>query len=79
MTSPNFIKLRSILEQQLGVEQDRVTPDAKFVEDLGADSLDTVELVMAVEEEWGVDIDDETAERLKTVQDVVTWLDNRAD
>lgn len=78
-TSPNFIKLRDILVEQLGVEQDQVTPEAKFIEDLGADSLDAVELVMAVEEEYGIDIDDEKAESLQTVQDVVNYLNNNTD
>lgn len=79
MTSHNFTKLQHILEAQLGVEAEKVTPEARFVEDLGADSLDTVELVMAVEEEWGIDMPDEEAERLLTVGQAVTYLDENAD
>ncbi len=60
-------KVKRIIEQQLGVKAEQVTPDAKFIEDLGADSLDTVELVMALEEEFGQEIPDEEAEKLTTV------------
>jgi acyl carrier protein len=60
-------KVREIIVNELGVEAEKVTPEASFVEDLGADSLDTVELVMAFEEEFGIDIPDEDAEKLRTV------------
>ena len=61
-------RVKEIIVEQLGVNADQVTPDAKFIEDLGADSLDTVELVMALEEEFGHEIPDEEAEKITTVQ-----------
>lgn len=64
-------KVRSIIVDQLGVESDKVTADAKFIEDLGADSLDTVELVMAFEENFDIEVPDEEAEKLQSVADVV--------
>jgi acyl carrier protein len=64
-------KVRDIIVEQLGVNPEQVTPEAKFIEDLGADSLDTVELVMAFEEEFGIDVPDEEAEKLQSVGDVV--------
>jgi acyl carrier protein len=67
-------KVREIIINELGVYPDKVTPDASFVEDLGADSLDTVELVMAFEEEFGVDIPDEDAEQMRTVGDAIKYL-----
>ena len=67
-------KVREIIVNELGVEAEKVTDDASFVEDLGADSLDTVELVMAFEEEFGVDIPDEDAEQLRTVGDAIKYL-----
>jgi len=63
-----------IVVEQLGVKPEQVTPEAKFIEDLGADSLDIVELVMAFEEEFGNEIPDETAEKLQTVGDVIEYL-----
>jgi acyl carrier protein len=60
---------------QLGVDESEVTPQASFVDDLGADSLDTVELVMALEEEFGIEIPDEDAEKLLTVEDVVKYIE----
>ena len=60
-------KIRSIIAEQLGVKPEEVTPQASFIEDLGADSLDTVELVMALEEEFGIEIPDEDAEKMATV------------
>ena len=68
-------KVRSIIVDQLGVESDKVTADAKFIEDLGADSLDTVELVMAFEENFDIEVPDEEAERLKSVADVVAYIE----
>lgn len=67
-------KVKSIIVEQLGVEEDEVTPTASFAEDLGADSLDQVELVMALEEEFNLEISDEEAEKIKTVQDAVTYI-----
>ena len=67
-------KVKSIIVEQLGVDEEEVTIDASFVEDLGADSLDTVELVMAFEEEFGVEIPDEEAEKIRTVGDATTYL-----
>ena len=64
-------KVKKIVVEQLGVSEDQVTPEAKFIEDLGADSLDQVELVMALEEEFGSDIPDEDAEKLTTVGDAI--------
>ena len=67
-------KIRAIVAEQLGVDEDQVTPDASFVDDLGADSLDTVELLMAFEEEFEVEIPDEEAQKIKTVQDVIDYI-----
>jgi len=67
-------KVKEIIVEQLGVDASQVTPEASFIEDLGADSLDTVELVMAFEEEFGAEIPDTDAEKLKTVGDVIKYL-----
>jgi len=67
-------KVKDIIVQQLGVDLDKVTLEASFVDDLGADSLDVVELVMAFEEEFGVEIPDEAAEKIATVQNAVEFL-----
>ena len=67
-----FDKVRDIVVDQLGVEADEVNIDSTFIDDLGADSLDIVELIMAFEEEFGIEIPDEAAEKIKTVQDVVS-------
>jgi acyl carrier protein len=72
-------RVKEIIVEQLGVNPDQVTPEAKFIEDLGADSLDTVELVMAFEEEFGAEIPDEDAEKLQTVGDVVKYIEDRGD
>ena len=68
-------KVKDIIVEQLGVNPDQVTPEAKFIEDLGADSLDTVELVMALEEEFGQEIPDEEAEKLHSVGDVIKYIE----
>lgn len=68
-------KVRSIIVDQLGVESDKVTADVKFIEDLGADSLDTVELVMAFEENFDIEVPDEEAEKLQSVADVVAYIE----
>ena len=70
-------KVKSIIAEQLGVKPEEVTEDAKFVEDLGADSLDTVELVMALEEEFGVEIPDEDAEKMNTVGTALKYIEEK--
>ena len=70
-----FDKVRDIVVEQLGSEDDEVTLESTFIDDLGADSLDIVELIMAFEEEFNVEIPDEAAEKIKTVQDVVNYID----
>ena len=70
-----FDKVRDIVVEQLGSEADEVTLESTFIDDLGADSLDIVELIMAFEEEFNVEIPDEAAEKNKTVQDVVNYID----
>ena len=67
-------KIKDIIVEQLGVPPEKVTPDAAFIDDLGADSLDTVELVMALEDEFGLDIPDEEADKIKTVQDAIDYI-----
>ena len=67
-------KVKDIIINELGVDAEKVTPEDSFVEDLGADSLDTVELVMAFEEEFGIEIPDEDAEKLQTVGDAVDYI-----
>ncbi len=72
-------KVKEIIVQQLGVDADKVVAGASFVDDLGADSLDVVELVMAFEEEFGVEIPDEAAEKISTVKDAVDYLKQNAE
>ena len=67
-------KVKGIIVEQLGVDEEEVTPDASFVDDLGADSLDTVELVMAFEEEFDIEIPDEDAEKITTVGDAIQYI-----
>jgi len=67
-------KVKKIIIDQLGVDEAEVTPEAKFIDDLGADSLDTVELVMALEEEFGLEIPDEDAEKIATVRDAINYI-----
>ena len=71
-------KVRKIIIEQLDVTEDEVTPTASFVDDLGADSLDTVEMVMAFEEEFGIEIPDEDAEKIKTVQDATEYIKKKS-
>lgn len=75
MASP--AKVKDIIVEQLGVDPERVKPEASFIDDLGADSLDIVELVMAMEEAFDLEIPDEDAEKLKTVQDVASYLESK--
>jgi acyl carrier protein len=75
MTMANVAdRIKKIVAEQLGVDEDQVTPEAAFMDDLGADSLDTVELVMALEEEFDIEISDEDAEKIQTVQDAVNYI-----
>ena len=76
MSTPE--KVKGIIAEQLGVKPEEVTPEAKFIDDLGADSLDTVELVMALEEEFGIEIPDEEAEKLITVGDALRYIEQKA-
>ena len=69
-------RVKDIIVEQLGVKPEQVTPEAKFIEDLGADSLDTVELVMALEEEFGIEVPDEQAEKLQSVGDVIKYIED---
>ena len=70
-------KVKQIIVEQLGVDEGEVTPNASFVDDLGADSLDTVELVMALEEEFEIEIPDEDAEKITTVQQAIDYISER--
>ena len=72
-------KVKSIIVEQLGVDEEEVTPDASFVDDLGADSLDTVELVMAFEEEFGIEIPDEDAEKISRVSEAVAYIQTASE
>jgi len=70
-------KVKAIIAEQLGVKPEEVTPDASFIDDLGADSLDTVELVMALEEEFGIEIPDEDAEKMSKVSDAMKYIEEK--
>lgn len=72
-------RVKKIVVEHLGVEEDKVVENASFIDDLGADSLDTVELVMAFEEEFGIDIPDDAAEKIQTVGDAVSFIKENAD
>lgn len=72
-------KVKDIIVEQLSVNAEQVTPEAKFIEDLGADSLDVVELVMAFEEQFSVEVPDEDAEKLQTVGDVIKYIEEKQD
>ncbi len=71
-------RVKQIIAEQLGVKKEEVTENAKFVDDLGADSLDTVELVMALEEEFGIEIPDEDAEKMTTVGEAIKYIETKA-
>ena len=71
-------RVKQIVTEQLGVDEDQVTDDASFMDDLGADSLDTVELVMALEEEFDIEISDEDAEKIQTVKDAVSYISDNS-
>lgn len=68
-------KVKEVIIDKLGVEEDKIVPDASFIDDLGADSLDTVELIMQLEEEFGIEIPDEDAEKMTTVKSVVDYIE----
>ncbi|MDD3375531.1 MAG: acyl carrier protein [Candidatus Omnitrophica bacterium] len=74
----NEEKIKSIIAEQLGVKVEEVNPESSFVDDLGADSLDTVELIMALEEEFNVEIPDEDAEKMSKVSDVIKYVEEKA-
>ena len=71
-------KIKEIISKQLGIDMDKVTPEASFMDDLGADSLDTVELVMAFEESFNIEIPDEDAEKIIKVQDAVNYIKSKS-
>ncbi|MGC9573783.1 MAG: acyl carrier protein [Desulfobacterota bacterium U4-17] len=71
-------RLKEIIAEQLGVSEEEIVPEASFVDDLGADSLDLVELIMALEEEFDMEISDEDAEKIQTVQDAINYIAERA-
>ncbi|MBU6366560.1 MAG: acyl carrier protein [Gemmatimonadetes bacterium] len=73
--SDSASKIKDIIEKELGVEREKLTPEASFIDDLGADSLDIVELVMEFEKEFKIDIPDEDAEKLRTVGDAIAYLE----
>ena len=70
-------RIKEIIIEQLGVSAEEAAPEASFIDDLGADSLDIVELVMALEEEWGLEIPDDDAEKIQTIQDAITYIEER--
>jgi acyl carrier protein len=78
VTSSTYDRLKKIVVEQLGVDEEEVKPESSFVDDLNADSLDLVELIMSLEEEFGAEISDEDAERIRTVQDAVDYIEEKA-
>ncbi len=78
MAESVFERVKKIIIDQLGVNEEQVTPEASFVDDLGADSLDTVELVMSFEEEFGIEIPDEDAEKIRTIDNAVTYIEEHS-
>jgi len=72
-------KIKKIVSEQLDVDPEQVVPEASFVDDLGADSLDLTELIMAMEDEFGMEIDDEEAQKLRTVQDVIDYIESKVN
>ncbi|MDO8885355.1 acyl carrier protein [Candidatus Oleimmundimicrobium sp.] len=78
MSQENFEKVKGIIAEQLGVDKDIIKIETSFVDDLGADSLDIVELVMALEEEFGLEISDEDAEKITTVGQVIKYIENKS-
>ena len=79
MPSPEMVeRLKKIVAEQLGVEESKITPTARFTDDLNADSLDLVEMIMSLEEEFGVEIPDEDAEKIVTVQDAIDYIDSHS-
>jgi acyl carrier protein len=75
--SEREVKIKQIIAEKLGVSEDKITPQSSFIDDLGADSLDQVELIMAFEDEFDVEIPDEDAEKLKSVKDAVEYLNSK--
>ena len=78
-TSTVYDRLKGIITEQLGVDEEDITPEARFVDDLNADSLDLVELIMSLEEEFGVEIPDEDAEKIVTVQNAVSYIETHQE
>ena len=79
MTNEISNKVKRIINQHLGIDKEKITENASFIDDLGADSLDTIELVMAIEEEFGFEISDNEAEKITTVGDVVRFLESQSN
>ena len=79
MADSVYERLRKIVAEQLGVEEEQVTPEASFVEDLNADSLDLVDLIMTLEEQFGMEISDEDAEKIVTVQDAINYIEEHVE